>query len=190
MSILAPQGRKPLSADALFGLVRNGFARIPDYRSYEVEIALRDALMAAVAMVSLKAPSLLAYDQQRAEGNLSTIYGIERVPCETHMRAILAPISPQVLRPGVHGHLAPASAGQGPGSDAVSGGPFPLGPGWHRVFFVQDDPLYLVLTSGALQWGHHLYASEVGRRNHPSGPAGRHSADACTDCAARWHGEK
>src|SRR4029453_936128 len=99
MSILAPHVRKHLSADALFGLVRNGFARIPDYRSYEVEIALRDALMAAVAMFSLKAPSLLAYDKQRAEGNLATIYGIERVPCDTHMREILDPISPKVLRP-------------------------------------------------------------------------------------------
>jgi hypothetical protein len=99
MSILAPHVRKHLSADALFGLVRNGFARIPDYRSYEVEIALRDALMAAVAMFSLKAPSLLAYDKQRAEGHLSTIYGIERVPCDTHMREILDPISPKVLRP-------------------------------------------------------------------------------------------
>ena len=83
MAIIAPQVRKHLSADALFGLVRNGFARIPDYRSHEVEIALRDALMAAFAMFSLKAPSLLAYDKQRAEGNLSTIYGIERVPCDT-----------------------------------------------------------------------------------------------------------
>jgi hypothetical protein len=99
MSIIAPQVRKHLSADALFGLVRNGFARIPDYRSHEVEIALRDALMAAFAMFSLKAPSLLAYDKQRAEGNLSTIYGIERVPCDTHMRAILDPVSPKVLRP-------------------------------------------------------------------------------------------
>jgi hypothetical protein len=55
--------------------------------------------MAAFALLSLKAPSLLAYDKQRAEGNLSTIYGIERVPCDTPMRAILDPISPKVLRP-------------------------------------------------------------------------------------------
>src|SRR5947208_358301 len=99
MAIIAPQIRKHLSADALFGFVRNGFARIPDYRSNEVEIALADALMSAFAMFSLKAPSLLAFDKERAEGNLSTIYGIERVPCDTHMRAILDPVSPKVLRP-------------------------------------------------------------------------------------------
>src|SRR5438876_421623 len=99
MSIVAQQGRKHLSADALFRLVHSGFASLPDHRVGETEIALADALMAAFAMFSLKAPSLLAYDKQRAEGNLATIYGIERVPCDTHMREILDPVSPKVLRP-------------------------------------------------------------------------------------------
>src|SRR5499433_4308784 len=65
----------------------------------EPDIALADALMAAFAMFSLKAPSLLAFDKERAEGNLHTIYGIARVPCDTYMREILDPVSPKVLRP-------------------------------------------------------------------------------------------
>src|SRR6266568_1944187 len=99
MFIVAPKARKHLSADALFGLVRNGFAHIPDYRLSETDISLADALMAAFAMFSLKAPSLLAFDKERAEGNLHTIYGIERVPCDTRMREILDPVSPKWLRP-------------------------------------------------------------------------------------------
>src|SRR5215468_8873071 len=99
MSLVAPKSRKHLSADALFGLVRNGFAHIPDYRLSETDITLVDALMSAFAMFSLKAPSLLAFDKERVEGNLHTIYGIERVPCDTHMREILDPIAPKVLRP-------------------------------------------------------------------------------------------
>ena len=55
--------------------------------------------MSAFAMFSLKAPSLLAFDKERAEGNLHTIYGIERVPCDTRMREILDPVSPKWLRP-------------------------------------------------------------------------------------------
>jgi len=62
MSLVAPKTRKHLSADALFGLVRNSLANIPDYRPSETDIALTDALMAAFAMFSLKAPSLLAFD--------------------------------------------------------------------------------------------------------------------------------
>jgi hypothetical protein len=98
MSIVAPSGRKHLSADALFRLVHSGFASLPDYRIGETEIALADALMSAFAMFSLKAPSLLAFDKERAEGNLHTIYGIERVPCDTHMREILDPVSPKLFR--------------------------------------------------------------------------------------------
>jgi Transposase DDE domain len=99
MSIVAPKGRKHLSADALFGLVRTGFANLPDHRFGGADISLTDALMSAFAMFSLKSPSLLAFDKERAEGNLETIYGIERVPCDTQMREILDPVSPESLRP-------------------------------------------------------------------------------------------
>ena len=99
MAIIAPKARKHLSADALFHLVRSGFATIPDPRRDHGDISLTDALMSAFAMFSLKAPSLLAFDKERAEGNLHTIYGIERVPCDTHMREILDPVSPKWLRP-------------------------------------------------------------------------------------------
>lgn len=99
MSIVAPQERKYLSADALFRLVRSGFASLPDHRLDDTEIPLTDALMSAFAMFSLKAPSLLAFDKERTEGNLHTIYGIERVPCDTHMRKILDPVSPKSFRP-------------------------------------------------------------------------------------------
>lgn len=99
MSIVAPKERKHLSADALFRLVRNGFARIPDDRAEDKEISLTDALMSAFAMFSLKSPSLLAFDKERVEGNLQTIYGIERAPCDTQMREIIDPVSPESLRP-------------------------------------------------------------------------------------------
>ncbi len=99
MSIVAPKGRKHLSADALFRLVRSSFANITDARGEEVEIPLTDALMSAFAMFSLKSPSLLAFDKQRIEGNLETIYGIPRAPCDTRMRERLDPVSPESLRP-------------------------------------------------------------------------------------------
>jgi hypothetical protein len=99
MALVAPRERKHLSADALFSLVRSGFAAIPDYRLSDTEIALTDALMAAFALFSLKSPSLLAFDKHRVEGNLGTIYAIDRVPCDTQMREILDPVSPESVRP-------------------------------------------------------------------------------------------
>src|SRR5437868_9789384 len=99
MSMVVPKGRKHLSADALFAFVRSGFANIPDYRLSDTDISLGDALMSAFAMFSLKAPSLLAFDKERAEDNLQRVYGLERVPCDTSMREILDPVDPASLRP-------------------------------------------------------------------------------------------
>jgi hypothetical protein len=45
-------------------------------------------------MFSLRPPSLLACEKAQTEGNWALIYGIERVPCDTHMREILEPVSP------------------------------------------------------------------------------------------------
>ena len=99
MAIRAPTMRKHLSADALFGLLRTGFADIADHRPGNPDISLTDVLMSAFALFSLKSPSLLAFDQERTEGNLQRVYGIERVPCDTAMREILAPVEPEGRRP-------------------------------------------------------------------------------------------
>ena len=99
MALVAPRERKHLSADALFSVARSGFAAIPDYRLSDTEISLTNALMSAFALFSLKSPSLLAFDKHRVEGNLGTIYAIDRVPCDTQMREILDPVSPESVRP-------------------------------------------------------------------------------------------
>lgn len=95
----APKVRKHLSADALFARLRTGFSQINDHRSGKPGIPLCHALMSGFAMFSLKSPSLLAFDKERAEGNLQSVYGMERVPCDTSMRAILDPVNPESLRP-------------------------------------------------------------------------------------------
>jgi hypothetical protein len=99
MAMVAPHVRQHLSADALLGLLRSGFADLADHRPGKPGIALTDALMAAFALFSLKSPSLLAFDKERTEGNLQRVFGLERVPCDTAMREILDPIDPESLRP-------------------------------------------------------------------------------------------
>jgi hypothetical protein len=109
---VAPPVRKPLSADALLHVVRSGFARPPEHRLDETAIAFTDALLAAFAMCSLTAPALLAFAKERAAGNGPTIYGIARVPGDTARRAILAPVSPQGLRPVCKSVVRPWQRGQ------------------------------------------------------------------------------
>ena len=100
MALASGEARKDLSADALFESLRSHFGSLSDLRSGEVEIPLGDALMSAFAMFSLKDPSLLAFDHRRhnPNDNFRTIYGINRVPCDSQMRDILDPIDPANLR--------------------------------------------------------------------------------------------
>ena len=91
--------RKHLSADALYALVGDSFAHVPDPRRPDSPIPLADALMSAFAMFSLKDPSLLAFDQRRSDGNLKALFGIGQIPSDTQTREILDPLDPEHLRP-------------------------------------------------------------------------------------------
>jgi hypothetical protein len=93
--------RQHLSADALYRIARSTFREVADSRSTDVEIPLGDALMAGFAVFALKAPSLLAFDEQRRkdEANLRSLFGLQQVPCDTQMRTILDDVDPQQLRP-------------------------------------------------------------------------------------------
>jgi hypothetical protein len=91
--------RKQLSADALYGLLGEGFARIPDPRQPKPPIPLRDALLSAFAMFTLKDPSLLAFDARRNDANLKALFGIGEIPSDTQMREILDRLDPEHLRP-------------------------------------------------------------------------------------------
>ncbi|HME33354.1 MAG TPA: transposase [Terriglobales bacterium] len=94
-----PPKRKHLSADALYALLRLEFDKIADHRGRECPISLTDALMSAFSMFALKDPSLLAFEERRNDENMGNLFGIARVPSDTHMREILDPVEPQAIRP-------------------------------------------------------------------------------------------
>lgn len=97
----APQQklRKHLSVDALIQLLNDEFQHIVPNNPTIKNHALTDALLAGFALFSLKDASLLAFDQRRHDDNLHSIYHIERVPSDTHMRTLLDGVDPQQLRP-------------------------------------------------------------------------------------------
>jgi hypothetical protein len=87
-----------LSADALYALLGESFARVPDPRRANSPIPLSDALLSAFALFALKDPSLLAFDGRRSDGNLKTLFGIGQIPSDTRMREILDEVDPEHLR--------------------------------------------------------------------------------------------
>ncbi len=80
--------------------MHSGFEQVPDQRAENAKISLADALMSGFAIFSLKDSSLLAFDGCRTtDDNLKSIYGIKRVPSDTHMRTILDDVEPVGIRP-------------------------------------------------------------------------------------------
>ena len=103
--------KKSLSAPGLLNTVRGVFLgiSIPFSKEQDLEkrgkkqnITLADCLMSALAMFSLKSPSLLLFDRNRKDRiimhNLKTLYGIENVPSDTYMRERLDDVQPANLR--------------------------------------------------------------------------------------------
>ena len=98
---LPQKEKKALSITGLLGIVRGVFTTISSAIKSKT-ISLPDCLMSALAMFSLKSPSLLAFDKQRAEKlivhNLKHLYGINDTPSDTYMREILDEVDPKTIR--------------------------------------------------------------------------------------------
>jgi hypothetical protein len=84
--------------DALARLARARFERIPDSRRCPA-IPLPDALMAGLAVFSLKDPSLLAFQRRTLDHNLRAVFGLRAIPSDTQMRTILDGVDPDEIRP-------------------------------------------------------------------------------------------
>ena len=97
--------RPDVSLPGLLATVRGAFDKVSDKRRQaSVQFSIPDTLMAGLAIFTLKYPSLLMFDQHARSSepvsnhNLRTLFGLDRVPCDTQMRTILDPVSPSELR--------------------------------------------------------------------------------------------
>lgn len=95
------QIKKELNANSFINLVRNTFENIPDCRRNNISISLTDGLMSGFSIFSMKEKSLLDFEKNQAKHgtNLKNVYGIKRVPTDTHLREMLDSIDPESIRP-------------------------------------------------------------------------------------------
>lgn len=95
-----PRAQKRLAFDHLLRhVLRPRVKQLPDARKREGDYTVADAVLSAVAMFSLKDPSLLAFQNRRNDQNMKNLYRIENVPSDTQMRVLLDPLEPDLLRP-------------------------------------------------------------------------------------------
>jgi hypothetical protein len=90
--------RRHLHFDALLQRVRRRFEIVPEQRRCP-SFPLADALMAGLALFSLKDSSLLAFCGRALDHNLHSIFGLKAIPSDTQMREILDEVAPEYLRP-------------------------------------------------------------------------------------------
>jgi len=99
-----PQKReeKQLSAKQLLLRAKIVFDQVQDPRGRDRDICLDDSLMSALAMFSLKSPSLLAFDlacnEKTVRHNLKNLYWVNRAPSDTYMREELDKVDPASIR--------------------------------------------------------------------------------------------
>ena len=93
--------KNELNANSLIVAVKNCFSKVTDQRSSNSSISLADALMSGFAMFSLKEKSLLSFEHNITDfgPNLKTVYKIDRIPTDTHLRTMLDPLPTEAIRP-------------------------------------------------------------------------------------------
>ena len=94
--------RKQLSMPRLLATLMKQFQQVPDAIDQTSTIRLADCLMSGLALFSLKYPSLLKFDHDRAgemiKHNLHSLFGIRQAPCDTYLRERLDRVNPTQLR--------------------------------------------------------------------------------------------
>ncbi len=85
-------------------IVQNSFSKIKITSRNIKSNVIQDCMLSAVAVFSLKFPSLLQFDQSYEEAeirhNLKTLYGIDKAPSDTYMREVLDEVSLKDARRG------------------------------------------------------------------------------------------
>ena len=90
--------------DELLKILQKKFSGVKTKAGNIKSKTIQNCLMSAIAVFIFKSPSLLQFEIARGEAsvshNLRTLFGIEKVPCDTYMREVLDKVDPQDIRGG------------------------------------------------------------------------------------------
>lgn len=92
------------SGDVLFQSIKDQFKSFPDNREpSRVDIPIEDFLMSGLALFLLKFPSLLQFENEvrnnQTFSNMKSLFGISRVPSDTHLLTMVDEFLPELFRP-------------------------------------------------------------------------------------------
>jgi hypothetical protein len=96
---------RPLSFDHLQVILRQHTAGLPDVRkpSPQTRYTVQNAALGAFGIFFMQAPSFLEYQRQlhqrQGHDSAQTLFGVEPIPCDNHIRTLLDPIAPRYFHP-------------------------------------------------------------------------------------------
>src|SRR3954453_2936151 len=90
--------------DRLIGSLRGCCHSLPDLRQGgDTRYTIADIGLSAFSLFFLQSPSFLAHQRRLEAGqgrsNCQTLFGLDRVPSDNHIRALLDPVSPGHFHP-------------------------------------------------------------------------------------------
>jgi hypothetical protein len=90
--------------EELLNELRRAFGIFPDGRQWRPEnIEIADAGMAAFSLFFMQSESFLAHQRRMEHGrngsNCKTLFGIEKIPSDNHIRDLLDPAPPELIEP-------------------------------------------------------------------------------------------
>src|SRR3712207_4407861 len=90
--------------DRLIGSLRGCCHSLPDLRQGgDTRYTMADIGLSAFSLFFLQSPSFLAHQRRLEEGqgrsNCQTLFGLDKIPSDNHIRALLDPVSPDHFHP-------------------------------------------------------------------------------------------
>ena len=96
---------RPLNFDHLQAILRQHTADLPDVRkpSPNTRYTVQNAALGAFGIFFMQSPSFLEYQRQlhhrQGQDNAQTLFSVEPIPCDNHIRTLLDPIAPRYFHP-------------------------------------------------------------------------------------------
>lgn len=112
-----PEVKKHLSFGSLINFLSNLYVKLPDWRQQaKVDHSIRDTAMSGVAMMYFQSGSVLHFQRLLEEAtrrsNLSTLFGVDKVPSDSQMREILDEVPSEVACPAFRKYFARLQRGK------------------------------------------------------------------------------
>ncbi len=90
--------------DRLIGSLRGCCHSLPDLRQGgDTRYTMADIGLSAFSLFFMQSPSFLAHQRRLEEGqgrsNCQTLFGLDKIPSDNHIRALLDPVSPDHFHP-------------------------------------------------------------------------------------------